>query len=127
MGLAGVGMHCFDLVLGGGDRTGHPGMLGGLDLEAVHQPSNTICRRTEDLHQVVFERDEEPARARVALTAGAAAQLIVDPPTFVPLGADDVQAAHASHALAEGDVTTSSSHVGADRYVARLTGLCDDS
>src|SRR5690606_4957456 len=32
-------------------------------------------------------------RARIALASGAAAQLVVDAPRLVPLGADDVQAA----------------------------------
>ena len=48
----------------------------------------------EDAHEVVFERQIEPARARIALAARTAAQLIVDAPRLVPLGADDVQAAH---------------------------------
>ena len=47
----------------------------------------------EDPHQVVFERQVEARRARVALAAGAAAQLVVDAPRLVALGADDVQAA----------------------------------
>ena len=41
----------------------------------------------------VFERQVEARRARVALAAGAAAQLVVDAPRLVALGADDVQAA----------------------------------
>src|SRR5262249_41051263 len=45
----------------------------------------------EDAKEVVFERQEEPGGPRIALTSGAAAQLIVDPPRLVPLGADDVQ------------------------------------
>ena len=49
--------------------------------------------RPEETHQVVFEREEELRRARIALTAGAAAQLAVDAPRLVALGADDVQAA----------------------------------
>ncbi len=48
---------------------------------------------TEAPHQLVFEGDVELRRARVALAAGAATQLIVDAPRLVPLGADDVQAA----------------------------------
>ena len=42
-------------------------------------------------HQVVFERQEEPRRARISLPACAAAKLVVDPPALVPLRADDVQ------------------------------------
>ena len=47
----------------------------------------------EDPHQVVFERQEEPAAAGIALAAATAAKLQVDAAGFVPLGADDVQAA----------------------------------
>ena len=32
----------------------------------------------EDAHEVVFEREEEARGCRVALTAGAAAKLVVD-------------------------------------------------
>ncbi len=37
-------------------------------------------RIAENTHQVIFERQVEAARARIALTAGSAAQLIVDAP-----------------------------------------------
>ena len=47
----------------------------------------------EDAHQVVFQRQEEFRMAGIALTAGAAAQLVVDAPAFVPLGAEHVEAA----------------------------------
>ena len=59
--------------------------------EPLHQAGDAI--RPEDAHQVVFERQVEARRARVALTAGAAAQLVVDAARLVTLGADDVQAA----------------------------------
>ena len=47
----------------------------------------------EDPHQVVFERQVEAAAAGIALAAATAAKLHVDAAGFVPLGADDVQAA----------------------------------
>ena len=43
----------------------------------------------EDAHQIVFERDKEFRGARVALAAGAAAQLVVDAPALMTLAADD--------------------------------------
>ena len=46
-----------------------------------------------DPHQVVLQRQVKARRAGVALSAGPAAKLIVDPATVVPFGADDVQAA----------------------------------
>ena len=49
--------------------------------------------RREDPQQVVIKAQEELAGAGVALTSGAAAQLIVDPPRLVPLGAQDAQSA----------------------------------
>src|SRR6185437_6988830 len=47
----------------------------------------------ENAHQVVFHGEIEAARPRVALAAGAAAQLVVDAAGLVPLRADDVQTA----------------------------------
>jgi hypothetical protein len=44
-------------------------------------------------HQVVFERQVELGAAGIALAAGAAAQLIVDAPALVPLGAQHVEPA----------------------------------
>ena len=45
----------------------------------------------EEPHQVVFEREEEDRLPRIALAAGPAAQLAVDPARLVPLGADDLE------------------------------------
>ena len=56
--------------------------------------------RAEQPHQVVFERYEELRRTRVALTAGAAAQLTVDATRLVALGADDRQTAGGLHFVA---------------------------
>ena len=61
--------------------------------ELLHQAGDAVG--AEDAHQVVFERQVEARRARVALAAGAAAQLVVDAPRLVALGAEDVQAAEA--------------------------------
>ena len=58
-----------------------------LEAEPLQHPAHPV--RAEDAHQVVFEREEEAERAGVALPAGAAAQLVVDAPALVPLGADD--------------------------------------
>ena len=55
--------------------------------------------RREALHQVVLERQVEARRSRVALAAGAAAQLVVDPARVVAFGADDVQAARRDDGL----------------------------
>ena len=74
-----------------------------IDLAFLHagrrQPALGALRVAEDAHQVVFERQVEAARARVALAAGTAAQLVVDAARLVALGADDVQAAGGDHLL----------------------------
>ena len=75
----------------------------------------------EDAHQIVFEREEEPAGARVALAAGAAAQLVVDAPALVALGADHEQPAGRLRAVMRlGDL-------GADRRLARRARLVLDA
>jgi hypothetical protein len=43
--------------------------------------------------QIVLEREEEARAAGIALAARAAAQLVVDAPALVALGAEDVEAA----------------------------------
>ncbi|MBV6418132.1 MAG: hypothetical protein CMLOHMNK_02925 [Steroidobacteraceae bacterium] len=110
-------------------------------------------RIAEDPHQVVFHRQVEPARPRVALAARAAAQLVVDAAGLVAFGADDVQAAGGQHLVvpllplgphtrpvglrrfrrqrgklglevaAEHDVGAAARHVGRDRDGARPAGL----
>ncbi len=70
--------------------------LAGLHARARQHPLDAL-RVAEDAHQVVFERQIEPARARVALAARSAAQLVVDAPRLVAFRADDVQPAHLEH------------------------------
>src|SRR5207302_8286118 len=112
--LAGIEVHTLDFLLGAGDGTGNPWVLDGLDIEAVHQAPDAIGCRTEDLHQVVLERDEETARARVALASRAPSELVVDAPALMTLGADDVQPPKAGHAWTEHDVGATAGHVGGD-------------
>ena len=93
--LADVVVAALDALLGVFDLLGEHAVLDGHVL--VHACSFSIMGRdavgAEQAHQVVLQRDEELAGAGVALTAGAAAQLVVDAAGLVPLGADDVQAA----------------------------------
>jgi hypothetical protein len=49
----------------------------------------------------VLHRQVEARRARVALAARAAAQLVVDPARLVPLGADDLQPPGADHVVVQ--------------------------
>ena len=59
------------------------------------RPGDPVGR--EALHERVLEGQVEARRARVALAAGAAAELVVDAPRVVPLGADDVEATRRDH------------------------------
>ena len=68
-----------------------------VDAQRLHHALHTLG--TEQTHDVVRERDVKAALAGVALTAGAAAQLVVDAAGLVPLGADDIQAAGRTHAV----------------------------
>jgi hypothetical protein len=58
--------------------------------EPVHHLADPVGG--EDPHQVVLEGQEEARGAGVALAARPAAELVVDAPRLVALGADDAQA-----------------------------------
>ncbi len=76
------------------DGVGEHGVLNRgvlADVEPSHQRGNAVA--AEQAHEVVVQRDIEAALARVALTAGTTAQLVVDAAGLVALGADDIQPA----------------------------------
>ncbi len=92
--LAGGEVLRFHLLLRPLDGARHHPVLDGnafLHPEPLHQARDAI--RPEDAHQVVFEGQVEARRARIALAAGTAAQLVVDATGLVAFGAEDVQAA----------------------------------
>ena len=66
-----------------------------VDAERIHHVLNAL--RTEQTHQIVLERNIEAGLAGVALTAGTAAQLVVDTAGLVALGAEDIQTASRAH------------------------------
>ena len=83
--------------------------------------------------QFVLHADEEDRAARVALTAGPPAQLVVHADARVPPGADDVQAAERGDPLvicfivpAEADVGAAARHLGGHGDRAVAAGLGDD-
>src|SRR6201999_3747671 len=63
----------------------------GLRAEAIEDLVDAIAG--EQAHELVLAGEEEARLAGVALAAGAAAQLVVDPARLVALGADDEQTA----------------------------------
>ncbi len=92
--LADVEVALFHLALGGLQRTIHHDVLDGLalrHLQALHDGLQAFA--AEDAQQGVVQGQVEAGGTRVALAAGATAQLVIHPAGFVTLGADDVQAA----------------------------------
>ena len=82
------------LFLGALDGVGDELVLDGhifFKAQRVHEILHPLA--AENAHQVVLQREEEPGRAGVALTAGTAAELVVDAAGLVALGADDEKAA----------------------------------
>ena len=63
----------------------------------LHDPRDAVTG--EDAHEVVFQRKIKTRRARIALASSSAAQLIVDPARFVPLGSEDMQAPERHHLI----------------------------
>src|SRR5438034_7225863 len=83
-----------DALLGGGDGPGYQlvfDRLAFFHAEPLHDLLDAL--RAEDPQQVVLQRKVEARRARVALTARAPAELVVDTPRLVTFGADDVETA----------------------------------
>ena len=90
----------FDRLLGVFDRAGEDlcvdrGVL--VDAERFHHVHNALG--AEQTHDVVLQGKIELRLAGVSLTAGAAAQLIINTARLVALGADDEKAACVSHEL----------------------------
>ena len=74
-----------------------------IDLHGVHKAGEPVG--AEETHDIVRQRKEEAALAGVALTAGTAAQLVIDTAGLVALGAEDEQAADGAHLSASASVS----------------------
>ena len=93
--LTGLEVAAFNGFLGLLDGAGeHLGVQRGvlIHLEAVHHAHDAL--RAEEAHDIVRHGEVEAALAGVALTSASAAELVVDAAGFVPLGAQDEEAAH---------------------------------
>src|SRR5882672_10603443 len=100
--LADVEVVRLDLALRALDRARHQAVLDRLALghaQALHDRVDALAG--EDAQQRILERHVEARRARVALPARAAAQLVVDATGLVPLRADDVQPARSDHLVVQ--------------------------
>src|SRR5690606_21484140 len=96
--LANLGVAALDLRLCAANRA-RDGLR--LDREVVGAAAHERLSgtRVEQAHEVVLQREVEAALARVALTAGATAQLVVDAARLVALGAEHVEATDLAHLL----------------------------
>ena len=93
----------FQLFLSAFQRVGDHAVLDVgvlVDLQGVHQAGYPVA--AEQAHQVVLKAQVEAGSARVTLTAGTAAQLVVDTAALVALGANDEQAACGAHLVGLG-------------------------
>ena len=101
--LANFEVAFFDFLLSAFDASRNHAAFDGfafLHAEAREQVFDPLAG--EDAHQVVFEAQVETAAAGIALTTATAAKLKIDAAGFMPLGADDVQAAKLFDLLAFG-------------------------
>ena len=92
--FAGLEVLGFNGPLGGFDALGDEAGLDGNALfhsQLVHDLRDALAG--EDAQQVILERQVEAGRTGIALTAGAAAQLVVDAAGLMALRPQDVQAA----------------------------------
>ena len=92
--LAGAEVAALDLLLGIFDEAGKNARFEAfvlLHLASFVDRLHPLA--AEALHEIVFEGDEEDGDAVVALTAGTAAELVIDTARFVALGADDAKPA----------------------------------
>ena len=82
--------------------------------------------RTEQTHQVVFQRDIETGFTRVSLTSGTSTQLVIDTSGLVTLCTDDLQTTGFSCHIVKLDIGTTTSHVCSDGNGSCLSCLCND-
>src|SRR5690606_602563 len=71
--------------------------LTGLHAQRLHEVLHPVG--SEDAHQAVFQRQVEAAGASIALTTGAATQLVVDAARLMTLGSDHMQPARLENRL----------------------------
>ena len=98
--LADLEVARLDLLLRLLKRLVDPGMDDGFAVLEPELAQHAVhALGAEDAHQIVFQREKELGVAGIALAPRAAAELVIDAPALVPLGAEDVSAAGRDHAL----------------------------
>jgi hypothetical protein len=67
------------------------------NVEPFHKSFDAVA--AEDAHEVILKRQKESRRTWITLTPGTPAELVVNPPRFMPLGADYVKPSNIPHGL----------------------------
>ena len=88
--------------------------LAVLEAQLIHYASNAL--RSEQTHQVVFQRNEEYRRTRVTLTTCTTTQLTVDTTALVTFCTDNSQTTCGLHFIGELNIRTTTSHVRCNGY-----------
>ena len=92
--------------------------------DGIEDLHHTFC--TEQTHQVIIQGNVESGFARVALTAGTAAQLVIDTSGLMALSADDLETPELGNAFTQLDIGTTAGHVGGDGNCPHLTCFGND-
>ena len=78
---------------------------------------------SEETHKVILKRDETFGETRVALTGATTAELTVNPPGLVTLGANHEEPAQIGNALTELNISSPASHISSDGDRTFLPGF----
>ena len=79
--------------------------------------------RTEQTHQIIFQRNIETGFTRISLSTGTSTQLIINTTGFMTLGTNDFQTTGSFCLIIQFDIGTTACHVSCDRYCTMYTGL----
>ena len=82
--------------------------------------------RSEQTHQIIFQRNEELGFTRISLTAGTSTQLIINTAGLMPFCTNDLQTTGCLRIIVKLDIGSSTSHICSDRYGTMLTCLRND-
>ena len=116
-----------DLFLCGFDRLGEHFVLDLLTIlhaERLKDAHHTL--RSEQPHQIILKRDVETGLARVSLSSGTAAQLIVDTSGLMALCADNLEASGIPRIIVQLDIGTTAGHVRRNSDGAVHAGIGND-
>ena len=99
-------------------------LLSVLNTERLKDTHHAL--RAEQTHQIILKRNVEAGLARVSLSSGTAAQLVVNTSGLMALCADDLQTAGCPRLIVQLDIGTTTGHIRRDRNGIVYTGIGND-